>query len=135
MFYIAALALGVQAFQLASFRDYMHELDEGTFALNAPTTDVFDVTGVRPESFESIARRHAATPALQPTTANVLAAIGDFLTIPFRPGLDPATYVRDHDFPLPPAPSYDIDSERWKFEHAMQHSGAFDVAALGTVMR
>jgi uncharacterized protein YbjT (DUF2867 family) len=120
LFYKAARMERVNAFQLASFRDYMHELDLGTFAFGAPTSDVYDVTGVKPESFASTVKRYAALPEMQPTLGNVLRAVGDFMTVPFRPGVNPATYVRDHGFPQPPAPSYDMGSERWKFEHAMQ---------------
>lgn len=125
MFYKAAKMQGLQAYTLASFRNYMHELDLGTFAFNAPTTDVFEVTGVQPEAFDSIVGRYAAAPALQPTIGNVLGAIRDFMTVPFRPGLDPARYAREHGFPPAPVPSYDMESERWKFEHAMQNAGSF----------
>jgi uncharacterized protein YbjT (DUF2867 family) len=127
MFYKAALMQGLPAFQLASFRDYMHELDLGTFAFNAPTSDVFDVTGIHPESFDSIVRRYAATPAMQPTLGNVAGAIRDFLTVPFRPGLDPAKYVRDRGFPVPPVPEYDMESRRWTFEHAMQNAASLSL--------
>jgi uncharacterized protein YbjT (DUF2867 family) len=130
LLYKAARTDGMQPFLLASFRDYTHELDLGTFAFDAPTTDVFDVTGVEPESFESIVTRYAAAPGMQPTLGNVLAAIGEFMTIPFRPGLDPARYVREHGIPLPPAPAYDMESERWKFEHAMQNVASLKTGAL-----
>jgi uncharacterized protein YbjT (DUF2867 family) len=123
LFYKAALMDGLPRFQLASFRDYMHELDLGAFDFAAPTTDVFDVTGVEPESFESIVKRHVATPAMQQTLVNVAGALSDFMTVPFRPGINPAEYVRTHGFPQPPSPSYDMSSDRWKFEHAMQNAG------------
>ncbi len=130
MLYKAARTEGMNPFLLASFRDYAHELDLGSFAFNAPTTDVFDVTGVKPETFESIVRRHAAAPAMQPTLGNVLGAVGDFVSVPFRPGLDPARYVRGRGFPLPPVPSYDMDSERWKFEHARQNAGSLALVSV-----
>jgi uncharacterized protein YbjT (DUF2867 family) len=124
LLYKAARRDGMQPFLLASFRDYIHEYDTGSFACDAPTTDVFDVTGVEPETFESIVRRYAAAPALQPTIGNITRALAGFMTVPFRPGLDPAQYVREHDIPLPPAPTYNMESERWTFEHAMQNAGS-----------
>lgn len=117
MLYKAARMDGVDSFLLSSFADYLHELDTGTFDVGGPTDDVLRVTGRPPEDFETIVRRHAAHARVRRTTPNALRTLGEFLTVPFLPGLDPARYVRDHDIPQPPAPAYALLSDRWKTEH------------------
>jgi hypothetical protein len=109
---------GYDPFSLVAFRDYMHELDIGTFALDAPTSDVLVATGREPESFETIARRYAALPQMQRTFSNVARAIADFMTVPFRPGVDRERYAAQLSLPVLHAPLYDLQSERWNFEHA-----------------
>ncbi len=48
---------GYDPFSLIAVGHYMHELNAGTFAFNAPTGDVLAVTGRDLECFETIARR------------------------------------------------------------------------------
>ena len=118
MFYKAARMDGYDPFSLIAFGDYMHELNTGTFAFNAPTGDVLAATGHEPESFETIARRYAALPQMQRTFSNVARALADFMTVPFRPGLDPERYAARLSLPTAAMPLYDLKSERWKVEHA-----------------
>jgi uncharacterized protein YbjT (DUF2867 family) len=117
MFYKAARMDGYDPFSLIAFGDYMHELNAGTFAFNAPTGDVLGATGREPESFETIARRYAALPQMQRTLSNVARALADFMSVPFRPGIDPERYAAQLSLPVAPAPLYDLQSERWKLEH------------------
>ncbi len=118
MFFKAAGIDGYDAHGLAWMEHYFHELNTGTFAVNAPTTDVFTVTGRTPESFETIVRRYAASPQMRPTFGNTTRALTQFLSVPFRTGLDPARYERLLALPGTSAPLYDIQNERWKREHA-----------------
>jgi hypothetical protein len=127
MFYKAARMDGYDPFSLIAFGDYMHELNTGTFALGAPTSDVLAVTGREPESFETIARRHAAFPQMRRTFSNVARALADFMTVPFRPGLDPRRYAAQLSLPMASRPLYDLQSERWKLEHA-RHDAPPDIA-------
>jgi uncharacterized protein YbjT (DUF2867 family) len=127
MFYKAARMDGHDLFSLIAFGDYMHELNTGTFALNAPTNDVLAVTGREPESFEVIARRYAALPQMQRTFSNVARALADFMTVPFRPGLDPERYAEQLRLPMAATPLYDLQSERWKLEHS-QHVALQEIA-------
>ncbi len=64
MFAKAAKALGVSEFEIAQIRYYAEELRHGAFEIGAPTDHVELVTGRKPESFESIARRYLANPSL-----------------------------------------------------------------------
>ncbi len=118
MFYKAARMDGYDGFALSSMEHYLHELDAGTFAVNAPTGDVLATTGREPESFETTARRYAALPQMQRTFGNTARAFAGFLTVPFRPGLDAKRYGAQFSIPAPPNPQYAIESDRWKREHA-----------------
>lgn len=60
----AAIAFGIEPFQLASIRTYLEELAGGTFARGAPTGHVEELTGRAAEDFEVIARRYFAEPSL-----------------------------------------------------------------------
>jgi uncharacterized protein YbjT (DUF2867 family) len=130
MFFKAARMDGYDPFSLIAFGDYMHELNVGTFAFNAPTSDVLAATGNEPESFETIARRYAALPQMQRTFSNVARALADFMSVPFRPGLDPERYAAQLSLPMAPMPLYDLESERWKLEHA-RHDAPPEIARDG----
>ncbi len=123
MFYKAARIDGYDPYSLVWMHHYFQELDAGAFAFNAPTGDVLAVTGREPESFEAIARRYGAQPQMRPTAGNTVRALGDFLSVPFRPGLNPERFKRQLALPRPSAPVYDMESERWKLEHAVQSAG------------
>ena len=130
MFSKAARMDGYDPFSLVAFGHYMHELNTGTFAFGAPTSDVLAATGREPESFETIARRHAALPQAQRTFTNVAQALADFMSVPFQPGLDPQRYAAQLRLPLAPAPLYDQESERWKLEHRAAPLRARDPLAV-----
>ena len=117
MFYKAARIDGTDLHLLSSFRHYGHEHNAGAFAFGAPTNHVLKVTGQEPEDFETIARRYAALPQSRRSFANTMMALAKFLSVPLRPGLNPRQFEADHDFPMPPVPSYDMDNQRWKMEH------------------
>ncbi len=130
MFYKAARMDGYDPFSLIAFGDYMHELDTGTFACNAPTGDVLAATGHEPESFEAIVRRYAALPQMQRTFSNVARTLAGFMSVPFRPGVDPERLAARLELPVAPAPLYDLQSERWKLEHA-RHAAPPDMGRGG----
>ena len=64
MFLKAATAQGFPPFIVANAAYYFEELSRGTFAVGAPTDHFEQITGKRPESFESIATRYVAQPDL-----------------------------------------------------------------------
>lgn len=71
MFSKAATALGVSEFEISQLRHYAEALRRGAYEIGAPTDHVELVTGSRPESFESTARRYLANPRLiHPGLAN-----------------------------------------------------------------
>ncbi len=64
MFSRAARALGFSDFEISQLRHYAEALRNGAYEIGAPTDHVEIVTGQKPESFESIARRYLADPSL-----------------------------------------------------------------------
>lgn len=64
MFIKAATAQGITPFEISQIRQYAEDTRRGAFAVGAPTSHVFDLTGRAPETFESIARRYVANPGL-----------------------------------------------------------------------
>jgi uncharacterized protein YbjT (DUF2867 family) len=131
MFYKAARMDGFDSYALSAMKHYLHELDAGTFALDAPNGDVLATTGREPESFETIARRYAALPQMQPTFGNRAHALAQFLTVPFRPGLDVQRYGAQVSIPVPPNPLRAFESDRWKREHARALIPSSNVASAG----
>jgi uncharacterized protein YbjT (DUF2867 family) len=117
MFYKAARMGGASLPELTSFHYYLRAHDAGAFAFGAPTNDVYEVTGRQPEDFESIVRRYVDLPEVKRTLGNTVRTLAQFMTVPFQPGFDPVRYEREHDFPVPPQPLYNMDNPRWKMEH------------------
>lgn len=64
MFSKAAKAIGVSDFEISQIRHYAEALRHGAFEAGAPTDHVEIVSGQKPESFESTARRYLANPSL-----------------------------------------------------------------------
>ena len=118
MFLKAARMGGLDPFLLSALPAYMQDHNEGAFALGGPTDHVLEVTGRQPEDFETITRRYAAQPKAQRTIANTLAAFGAFMTVPFRPGLNPAHYERQQGFPMPSSSRFALEDEQWKQQRA-----------------
>ena len=116
MFLKALRAIGLDPFQQSGLRHYVEEHKRGAFEAGAPTSDVREVAGVEPESFEAIARRYAALPEARRTPGNKLRAILDFLRIGLTPAWDLDRFVRMQQHPLPPLPRLAIDDVAWRRE-------------------
>jgi uncharacterized protein YbjT (DUF2867 family) len=114
MFLKAARMGGIDPFLLSQLPYYNADQDGGAFAHGGVTDHVLEVTGRQPEDFETIARRYAAQPKAQRTIGNTLRAFGAFMTVPFRPGLNPARYARQQGFPMPSAPRLAMQDEQWR---------------------
>jgi NAD(P)H dehydrogenase (quinone) len=119
LLYKSARRNGFSELLLNSLRHYLKDHNSGAFALGAPTNDVLEVTGRRPEDFETIARRYAAHPNAQQTIRNQLAALADFMLTPFRQGFDPDQFDRELRSPQPMNPKLVTDSDVWRREHGV----------------
>ena len=114
MFLKAARMGGVDELLLSELPYYIQDQNEGAFALGGTTDHVLALTGREPEDFETITRRYAAQPKAQRTVGNTLRAFGAFMTVPLRPGMNPAHYERQQGFPAPSAPRLAMQDAAWK---------------------
>lgn len=119
LFMKTARLAGLPIDLLSNLRYYIEEHKRGTFALGAPTTDVFDVTGRQPEDFETIARRYAAAPHVRPTFGNRFRQIMQSVRTPFSRGFDLERYDRELRRPFPSEPKFAPDSTVWRREHGL----------------
>ncbi len=124
MFLKAARFGGIDPFLLSQFPAYMADHNAGAFAHGGVTDHVLEVTGRQPEDFETITRRYAAQPRARRTIANSLRAFGAFMTVPMRPGLNPARYERQQHFPMSYAPRLAMQDEQWRARHAQTAASA-----------
>ena len=104
MFMKAAKVGGSGDFEVSNVRQFIKDGKLGVFSVNAPTTDVFDVSGQHPEEFEATVRRYAAMPFARRSFGNKLRAIRDFMKIIVTPALNADRYDRDQEQPTPPNP-------------------------------
>lgn len=128
MFYKAARMDGIDRFLLSQLAPYMQDHDRGAFEMDGPTSDVLDVTGRPPESFEAITRRYAARPELQRTAGNVIRTLAGFLSVPMRPGINPREFADTLWMPQLKRPLLSADSALWREEHGVE----FDHGAAST---
>jgi uncharacterized protein YbjT (DUF2867 family) len=124
MFLKAARMGGVDPFLLSQLPYYNADQDGGVFAHGGVTDHVLEVTGQPPEDFETVTRRYAAQPRASRTIGNTLRALGAFMTVPFRPGLNPTRYERQRGFPMPPAPRLAMQDEHWRAQRAKTAASA-----------
>ena len=100
---------------------YADEYRRGTFAVNAPTQDVVNVGGRRPESFESIVRRYVAERSdLTPSLSGKLKAIGAFLKILVTRAPDVEAIEAKNELVVLEAPTFSQDDPDWRDSHQQQ---------------
>ncbi len=117
MFSKAAKALGFADFELSQIRHYAEALKNGAYEIGAPTDHVEIVTGQKPESFDSIARRYLAEPGLiHPNLAhgNKLSAVMFMLRMLLTPAPDYDRWEREHGHPQLIAPVIATESAEWR---------------------
>ena len=130
MFAKAAKALGASEFEIAQIRYYAEELRHGAFETGAPTDHVELVTGRKPETFESIARRYIANPSLiHPKLASggKLAAMGFVFRMILSgvPNFD--QWERERGFPILNQPLLAHESDEWQATAALQELNLLSV--------
>jgi uncharacterized protein YbjT (DUF2867 family) len=114
MFYKGARMAGLSPYLLSEIRYYMEDLDAGAFQVAAPTNHVLEVTGTPPEDFETVARRHAASLSATRGVGATIRELARFMSVPFRPGLNPTRFTREHMFPEAFAPTQVMQSKQWQ---------------------
>ena len=116
MFSKAARALGFADFEISQLRHYAEALRNGAYEIGAPTDHVEIITGQKPESFESIARRYLANPSLiHPKLANggKLSALAFMLRMMLTRVPDYDRWERDRGHPQLNAPVIATDNKDW----------------------
>jgi uncharacterized protein YbjT (DUF2867 family) len=114
---------GISPYLTSQLSYYLEDLGRGAFAFGGPTDDVVNVTGQKPEDFETVARRHAARPEVKRSLGNLLRTFAAFMAVPFAPGIRPSRFARDMGFPMPQTPALSSESERWCAEHGPRPAG------------
>jgi hypothetical protein len=117
MFSKAAKALGASDFEISQIRHYADALRHGAFELGAPTDHVELITGQKPESFENIARRYLAQPALiHPalSSGGKLDAMAFLARILLTRVPDYDRWEQDRGHPMLKAPLRATDSDEWR---------------------
>jgi hypothetical protein len=122
MFYKAAKEQGNKPILLSGLRHYFLDHDRGAFAVGAPNDTIRELTGKGAEDFETIARRHAALPESRQSFGARLAAFARFMAVPILPGIDPVTYDRAQEQPMPPTPHLALDDADWTASHRAEGS-------------
>jgi uncharacterized protein YbjT (DUF2867 family) len=117
MFLKAAKASGISPFEAFITQHYFEDGQRGSFEVYAPTDTVYELTGVKPERFESIAKRYLALPESQPTFANKMKGFSDLFKIITASPYNIEKYKKDMDFPVLANPQLSADNEIWKAEH------------------
>ncbi len=117
MFAKAAKALGASEFEIAQIRYYAEEIRHGAYEMGAPTDHVELVTGRKPESFESIARRYLDNPSLihpRFSKGGKLAAFAFMFRMLLSrvPNFD--QWERDKGFPVLKESVLAHESEEWR---------------------
>lgn len=110
--------VGVDIFLLSQVRHYYTEGKLGTWEVNAPTTDVEDVTGAPAEDFAATAARYLRGPHSRRSVAGTLSAVWDLARVGVtpRPRLD--RFVRLQQQPMPTDAQWSARSAVWAAEHA-----------------
>lgn len=117
MFLKAAKASGISLFDAFISQHYFEDARRGSFEVNAPSSDIYELTGVKPESFESIAKRYLALPESQPTLSNKLKGFRELFKIITASPYDIDQYKKDMGFPALSNPQLSYDNAIWRKEH------------------
>ncbi len=117
MFIKAAQAQGFPLSEIAHVRHYVKELQNGAYAMGAPTDHVHAVSGSKPEDFETIARRYVQTPSLIAPALEVGTKLQAlkllFRTIATRPR-DLDAWERTSGYPMLQDAELASDNAEWR---------------------
>lgn len=97
---------------------YAEEYRRGTFAINAPTTDVEAVTGQKPQSMEEVVVQAVADqPDMRRNRFRRTKGLASFAKILLTPGRDLRKIQQDRDYVSLSAPLFSQDCGEWLTDH------------------
>ena len=134
MFLKAARLDGHPPALLSTMAHYIEEHRRGAFAMGAPNDDVAHVTGRAAESFEAVARRHAARLSNGRGVADKLRLLARSLLLPFVPAPNTRRYLRGLQITEPAAPQYTGESAVWRCEHGFEQTQHSETAHPSPVL-
>jgi uncharacterized protein YbjT (DUF2867 family) len=114
-------ALGASPYAISAYMYYIQEYQRGTFAVNAPTNVVRDITGREAEDIETVLRRYVATvPEVKPSLATQLKLVQAMLISLLRPAPKLLSYLRLNEFSDSKHAVLSADSPEWRQSHESQ---------------
>lgn len=119
---------------LSAMAHYIEDHRRGAFAMGAPNDDVSRATGRPAESFEAVARRHAALPANRRSVANTVREFARFMLTPFVPGPFTGRYLRGLQITAPAVPQYSAESAMWLSEHGLAQTQSPATAPRSSIL-
>lgn len=120
LFSRAARLEGATIEEMAGYRYYLKDLAMGAFEHGAPNDVVQEVTGRKPEDFQTLAHRYAALPSAERGVGRALAQWAKFLITPVTPAFDLSAYDRGLRDVLPARPELAMQSRRWAQQRSIQ---------------
>jgi NAD(P)H dehydrogenase (quinone) len=114
---------------LSCMEHYFEEHRRGAFAVGAPNDHVAHVTGQQPESFETVARRLAASLVNRRSRSRTLREFARFLAVALVRAPDTRRYLRGLQIVAPAAPQYAVESALWRREHGIAETESETTAA------
>jgi NAD(P)H dehydrogenase (quinone) len=114
----ALISQGFPRTMVAQLIIYAEEYRRGTFAVNAPSNVVRDLTSQEAEDFETITRQIvAARPEATRSFGNTLKAIWNFQKVPFTLRTNPQAIEVRAEHVLLKSPTFNRDSQDWVESH------------------
>jgi hypothetical protein len=133
MFLRAARLEGLPIALLAQIKHYVVDHAEGAFEHGSPNDHVLEVTGRAPETFESVARRHAAR--IDRGFGAALKVFARFLIVPMVPPPPVERYLRGLHMPETAQPVSATRSSVWQREHGGEVASARAVSPVPQALR
>lgn len=104
----------------SQLQHYIHEYQHGTFEQGAPNQTFEQLTGSKPESFETIAKRYLLKPRFKATLRNKLSAIVGFIKLLHSSPTNLKRYEKKQGYAAPIKTTYSFNAEDWKLLHIDQ---------------
>ena len=111
-------AYRIPDYQTAVLLTYCEDYKRNAFGIGAPTNAVLEVSGQKPEDFETTARRYFDTaPNTKPSVRGFSHMLVSMMKVMFAPAMNLEKFNRDHDLPQIRNARLALDSPDWRQTH------------------